>query len=414
MHPGTGGDGIGPLYSNWDKDSISACNCHPGFFGPDCSLQMCAKGDDPLSLNQVPRKIVVEVGSDNGDASGTAYFTFLGFTTTFSVDKSQPSECTAAMEALKSVEQVSCTHANINNGFTWNVSFVKFPTVPVDNNIHSHFGNPSIDDFHCDVSQVTGTGAYCRINDVNTANVYEYDFCSGRGECDFDSGQCSCFDGFTGIDCSLSSYYTSIANNLPGAHIETFGADYQGTVMNLEARKSKATDFNMISAVSGEDTIFEVRGDGRVTVDTLYIAGEGLTVDDGGIYILQGGLTLEDSAFSTKHSNILDTVLSATSASATYGGIDSNGATVTPSVFTVLAADEASTTNYYYIRAGISQSTPYAFSADPDAKEKFSVRGDGYTRMANGLSVTGGGATVSDGGFSVTKGKLTFIKKIPR
>ena len=48
-HPGKGGDGIGPLYSNWDRDSISACNCHPGYFGPDCSLAMCPKGDDPLT-----------------------------------------------------------------------------------------------------------------------------------------------------------------------------------------------------------------------------------------------------------------------------------------------------------------------------------------------------------------------------
>jgi hypothetical protein len=32
------GDGIGVNYSNWDKDSVTLCNCDTGRFGPDCSL----------------------------------------------------------------------------------------------------------------------------------------------------------------------------------------------------------------------------------------------------------------------------------------------------------------------------------------------------------------------------------------
>ena len=31
------GDGIGPIYSNWERKSLSTCYCDPGFFGPDCS-----------------------------------------------------------------------------------------------------------------------------------------------------------------------------------------------------------------------------------------------------------------------------------------------------------------------------------------------------------------------------------------
>ena len=36
-HPSVGGDGIGPTYENWDKDSVTSCFCDPGFSGPDCS-----------------------------------------------------------------------------------------------------------------------------------------------------------------------------------------------------------------------------------------------------------------------------------------------------------------------------------------------------------------------------------------
>lgn len=32
------GDGYGFDYSNWDGSSIMMCNCHAGYFGPDCSI----------------------------------------------------------------------------------------------------------------------------------------------------------------------------------------------------------------------------------------------------------------------------------------------------------------------------------------------------------------------------------------
>lgn len=32
------GDGQGPAYSNWEKDSMYMCSCDYGFYGPDCSL----------------------------------------------------------------------------------------------------------------------------------------------------------------------------------------------------------------------------------------------------------------------------------------------------------------------------------------------------------------------------------------
>lgn len=34
-------------YSEWDAKRIQACVCDGGYFGPDCSLRLCARGDDP-------------------------------------------------------------------------------------------------------------------------------------------------------------------------------------------------------------------------------------------------------------------------------------------------------------------------------------------------------------------------------
>lgn len=36
--PGVGGDGVGPQYSNWEKDNIHSCLCDTGYTGPDCSM----------------------------------------------------------------------------------------------------------------------------------------------------------------------------------------------------------------------------------------------------------------------------------------------------------------------------------------------------------------------------------------
>merc|ERR1719473_74418 len=37
-------------YTNWDGDKIQACVCDGGFYGPDCSLRYCPKGDDPMTI----------------------------------------------------------------------------------------------------------------------------------------------------------------------------------------------------------------------------------------------------------------------------------------------------------------------------------------------------------------------------
>lgn len=32
------GDGFGTTYNEWDKNSVSICECDQGYFGSDCSL----------------------------------------------------------------------------------------------------------------------------------------------------------------------------------------------------------------------------------------------------------------------------------------------------------------------------------------------------------------------------------------
>ena len=40
------------VYDNWDAHKIYSCDCDTDYFGYDCSLRSCPRGDDPLTANQ--------------------------------------------------------------------------------------------------------------------------------------------------------------------------------------------------------------------------------------------------------------------------------------------------------------------------------------------------------------------------
>jgi hypothetical protein len=234
LQPGRGGDGVGPEYSNWDRSSITVCNCDAGFFGPDCSRIMCPKTDDPVSINQNARTIKIDVIS-NGAMQGDVAFFFNGYYTTFSADAAQMNsrKCEEAFEALENVDRVACDMSRLSTGASYNVSFLSFPQMPQENNLFSHSGNPPLTSFTCDISGVLVSGASsmsCNVTDTVTTNIKEYAFCANRGNCDFTSGVCYCIEGYTGIDCTSPSYSATAANALPGAHILTTGADFSGEV----------------------------------------------------------------------------------------------------------------------------------------------------------------------------------------
>jgi len=36
-------------FNGWDKNRIQSCVCDPGYFGSDCTLRYCPRGDDPMT-----------------------------------------------------------------------------------------------------------------------------------------------------------------------------------------------------------------------------------------------------------------------------------------------------------------------------------------------------------------------------
>ena len=104
------GDGKGEPYINWDKDSVTVCQCDASFFGPDCSLVMCPKGDDPLTLDQ--NNLVIQLTIDNSQWSewyGTIGIKFMGETTVLQLPILTSKSCTMAFQTSSQIgTQMKC------------------------------------------------------------------------------------------------------------------------------------------------------------------------------------------------------------------------------------------------------------------------------------------------------------------
>ncbi len=91
--------GLGEYYNFWDARAMAVCECDTHYFGPDCSLKMCPKGDDPYSLYQEYRKVNMAIRKTNSGQmfSGNIHIRFHGSYTSFSLTTADlSSACTSA------------------------------------------------------------------------------------------------------------------------------------------------------------------------------------------------------------------------------------------------------------------------------------------------------------------------------
>jgi len=165
------GDGQGVVYTNWDKDSILMCDCDAGFFGADCSMVMCPKGDDPMTINQNYRTIMLTVTKTSGSFSGSLGFEFQGTTSYLPLTSPTAQNCAAALEASPQIGSVGCAvtyPSALTIQFT--ITFYSWPTNAKSNNLHYHDGNPLLREFLCDISRAT-SDISCAWGDVVSNNV---------------------------------------------------------------------------------------------------------------------------------------------------------------------------------------------------------------------------------------------------
>ncbi|RAW28368.1 hypothetical protein PC110_g15242, partial [Phytophthora cactorum] len=271
--PSVAGDGVGPVYSNWEKDSMSSCMCDMGYTGPDCSQLMCAKNDDPLTTGQGYRTIQIQVDADastNIALAGSVRVHFLGDIAVFSAvavaDAAHEQACAQAFQSMRTVLTATCTITSVNPvtaAAIYTVAFKEWVHLGGENNLLYHDGNPPLSSFTCDLTKVTSLNSpTCAVTDVTATNVIEHVYCSNRGLCDFTTGECMCYADFKGLDCNQPSNVPDSIDDNDGFIINPMGLTYTGTVLHLKTAKGSQADFYFMKIGSSTLPILTMNGMG--------------------------------------------------------------------------------------------------------------------------------------------------------
>ncbi|CAM9494096.1 unnamed protein product [Scytosiphon promiscuus] len=177
--------------STWDAHRILGCNCDEGYSGYDCSERACPTGDDPGSWGQESEIQNVSCRATNGT-----------FTLTFRQAETEPIPTNASSAALKEVLEelatldvisvalgTSSTVCQEDGSDIMSVTFVTqhgdVPLLVADDSL-------LIDDSN---GGAPGSGNVTVTEHVQ--GTTEEDVCSNHGLCDRETGECSCFTGWS-------------------------------------------------------------------------------------------------------------------------------------------------------------------------------------------------------------------------
>ena len=232
----------------------------------------------------------------------------------------------------------------------------------------------------------------------------EYAICSNRGKCNFNTGLCTCLDGFGGPSCSNVTYLHHHGSNTnPGLEVSISGLDYTSTVLHISSARSASSSFNFIEATAASETVFYVDGTGSVGINKLKSLTGGMTISGGGLNVDSGGLTISSDGMNVYSSSTSSPV-------ATFSSLYSDYLTSSYVAFQISTV--SSTSNHYLLKLYNQRSSVFSVQANGQmlvAGGGILVTG-GISVNNNGIQVTGGvsirygGLSVSNSGITVTGG----------
>jgi hypothetical protein len=300
-------------YTTWDANALTGCTCSYGYTGPNCEMRMCPKGDDPLTptTGNYKFRLSYNFTADDFHQAGVIKLRFYGFTT-YMLANSTAAECATAMTGLPNLGTTSCERFTTPNSVNMlgqsNITFIvtveKWPELPLENNIYYHSGSPSLDFVLCEgVTNsplgVAAIGSTCIVDIVTdtSATLPEYEYCSGRGICDFALGNCQCFNAFHGGACSdyklLTTKESSVGDDI--LSLSSSASLYNQSIVALSSTVQHEQSFDMFSVETGGNAIFAITDVGDVTTRS----GSWTLGGSGGMTVHSFGLTLTGTAGAT-------------------------------------------------------------------------------------------------------------------
>lgn len=218
-------------YYNWDRSKTRGCMCDPEYGDVDCSKRMCNYGTDIMDQRddltttgkyQV-QKIQIKAATTFFNNSGLSGDTFA---LTF---KSKLNESfttvpipmfTGQTDFRKFVLQVEQALERLPNGVIDNVdvagNFHVYSNVVylnisfVGETVQGPQHLVTVKDYLCGDGcspKLTGVELMPASNDISELQLSDYNSyeCGRRGKCDYSTGICSCFAGYSGATCGIIS-----------------------------------------------------------------------------------------------------------------------------------------------------------------------------------------------------------------
>lgn len=210
-------------YNGFDNKKVRGCVCDPQYADVDCSKRLCPHGNDMMDrrLNQLAplqyqtQRITIQsttAGTQGGRTFALTYKSRLNetfttipikFNSAVPITMSQQIE-SALLNLPNGVIDGVHVHSDLNVVGSYDVITINV-TFTGDSN-QGQQNLLTVEDFACAdgcTPRLQGLDLFHGTGNVTEHKLADYNSfeCGRRGKCDYDTGVCQCFEGFTGPSC---------------------------------------------------------------------------------------------------------------------------------------------------------------------------------------------------------------------